>query len=630
MKSPLSKLRGFTLSKRSSKENRDANCYAGEPLAEFDELKKAMQDIQDMRECYEELLSASAVTTNSAYEFSQALQDMATCLLEKTALNIDEESARLLRMLGKVQHELHKIFDHYRAHISQTITTPSESLLTELQNVEVLKSQCDEKRKVYDHIRTQSAKGKSKSGKAGALLAQQLKLTKEEYDDQATFLVCRLMSLKQGQSRSLLTQTARHHTAQLQLFRKGLASLEALEPHVKQIAEEQRIDHQLSELDEDDCGVSLDFTQINCDLDESASSENSMKISTEKIQEFRHSTSVVGSKSAPISPYACRTGDGIDKIQEIHLEASANKNVHTYALPTPVGGRSTRVTGGTNNSAIGMKLSGGGGAVNFQWNTSPLEQCNASAKSDTNLCNSENSISGPLMRQSNIVKGQSVSEESTTRTRARPMPLPSSVEKVPLLRSDGPVLSDVKRIKRHSHSGPLIGKSCSSKSVVCSSGPLPSLQVEPLSESGPVSRCPKSCTYASPKMSPSLSPSHLSPPRISELHELPRPPSDLGQPLKPTSSLAHSAPLVARRSQEPSTVKMPGKTISKPASPLPPPPPGLVTRSLSIPSFGQRGQSQQIRITEEVSSPPLKPIPFPTGNVTSLCAKAADLDKNPR
>eukprot|EP01018_Ginkgo_biloba_P022389 Gb_37556 [translate_table: standard] len=165
--------------------------------------------------------------------------------------------------------------------------------------------------------------------------------------------------------------------------------------------------------------------------------------STEKIKEFRHSTSVVGSKSTLILPYACACG-----------------------------------------------------AVNSQWHKSPLEQCNASAKSDTNLCNSENSISGPFMRQSYISKGQSVSEESTTRARARPMPLPCSVEKVPLLR----------------------------KSVVCSSGPLPSLQVEPSSKSGPISRCPKSCIYVSPKTSLSLSPHHLSPPRISELHELPRPP----------------------------------------------------------------------------------------------------------
>eukprot|EP01018_Ginkgo_biloba_P011643 Gb_37066 [translate_table: standard] len=223
-------------------------------------------------------------------------------------------------------------------------------------------------------------------------------------------------------------------------------------------------------------------------------------------------------------PIEAKTGDGIDKIQEIHLEASTNENLHTCALLILVGGRSTSVIGGVNNSAIDMKFLGAGGAVNSQWHTSPVEQCNASARSDTNLCNSENSISSPFMRQSYISKGQFVFEESTTRTRARPMPLPSSVEKVPLLRSDAPVVFESKRIRRHAHSSPLIGKSYSRKSVVCNSGPLPSLQVEPLSKLGPISHCPKSCIYVSPKTSLSLSPHHLSPPRISELHELPRPP----------------------------------------------------------------------------------------------------------
>lgn len=84
------------------------------------------------------------------------------------------------------------------------------------------------------------------------------------------------MSLKQGQSRYLLIQTTRHHTAQLQLFRKGLAVLEALNPHIKRIAEEQRIDHQLSELGDEsyESVASFDFTHSNCEYDESTSSSH--------------------------------------------------------------------------------------------------------------------------------------------------------------------------------------------------------------------------------------------------------------------------------------------------------------------------------------------------------------------
>eukprot|EP01018_Ginkgo_biloba_P016222 Gb_29775 [translate_table: standard] len=272
--------------------------------------------------------------------------------------------------------------------------------------------------------------------------------------------------------------------------RKGLASLEALEAHVKQIAE-QRIDHQLSELDEND-GQEMELTRF-------------------KRYTWKHQ----------------------------QMKACAN------TLPTPIGGRSTSVTGGVNNSAIDMKLSRASGVVNSQWHTSPLEQCNTSTKSDTNLCNSENSISSPLMRESYISKGQSISEESTTRTRAKPMPLPSSIEKVPQLKLYATVVHcDLYKWNLRLNQDVLV--------VVLNLVHL-FLQKSP----------------------PSFSPYHLSPPRISEFHELPRPPGDLGQPLKPTSSLAHSAPLIARRSQEPSTIKMPRLTISKPASPLPLPPPRL-------------------------------------------------------
>lgn len=61
----------------------------------------------------------------------------------------------------------------------------------------------------------QREKGRSKSGKSESFTAQQLQAAHEEYDEEATLLVFRLKSLKQGQSRSLLTQAARHHAAQV-------------------------------------------------------------------------------------------------------------------------------------------------------------------------------------------------------------------------------------------------------------------------------------------------------------------------------------------------------------------------------------------------------------------------------
>lgn len=128
----------------------------------------------------------------------------------------------------------------------------------------------------------QKDKGRSRGGRGDTFTSQQLQKVHDEFDDEATLCVFRLKSLKQGQSRSLLTQVARHHAAQvcyflslfsyynpyhqeninviyefflsciqLNFFRKGFKSLEALEPHVRQITEEQHIDYLVDE-DEDD------------------------------------------------------------------------------------------------------------------------------------------------------------------------------------------------------------------------------------------------------------------------------------------------------------------------------------------------------------------------------------------
>jgi HD-like signal output (HDOD) protein len=79
-------------------------------------------------------------------------------------------------------------------------------------------------------IAQQKEKGKSKSGKGENITLQHLHAAHAEYEEEATLCAFRLKSLKQGQSRSLLTQAARHHAAQVLLnFRpfsfKSLRSL---------------------------------------------------------------------------------------------------------------------------------------------------------------------------------------------------------------------------------------------------------------------------------------------------------------------------------------------------------------------------------------------------------------------
>jgi len=66
-------------------------------------------------------------------------------------------------------------------------------------------------------ITQQKEKGKSKSGKGENITSQHLQAAHAEYEEEATLCAFRLKSLKQGQSRSLLTQAARHHAAQVLL-----------------------------------------------------------------------------------------------------------------------------------------------------------------------------------------------------------------------------------------------------------------------------------------------------------------------------------------------------------------------------------------------------------------------------
>ena len=60
-----------------------------------------------------------------------------------------------------------------------------------------------------------SEKGKSKGGKGESFTSEQVQAAREDYDEVARLCVFRVESLKQGQCRSLLTQAARHHAAQV-------------------------------------------------------------------------------------------------------------------------------------------------------------------------------------------------------------------------------------------------------------------------------------------------------------------------------------------------------------------------------------------------------------------------------
>ncbi|KAK7267210.1 hypothetical protein RIF29_19875 [Crotalaria pallida] len=615
MKSSLSKLRRIALHKSVAKEKMEF-----QPTVKLDELAHASKDMQEMRNCYDSLLSAAAATENSAYEFSESLREMGTCLLEKTGLNDDDESGKILGMLGRVQLELHKLVDSYRSHIVVTITNPSESLLNELRTVEDMKRQCDEKRDVYEYmIAQQKEKGRSKSGKGESFTSQQLQAAHDEYEEEATLCAFRLKSLKQGQSRSLLTQAARHHAAQLNFFRKGVKSLEAAEPHVRLVTEQHHIDYQLSGLEEDfddggpndgendyeasDGGeLSFDYKSNKQGLDVVSTSPNSTEVEESSHSNVRAlitetaETSLdknlgdpkvssrdprerVSSYSAPI--IAEKKFDPAEKARQLLSSSSATKR-SAYALPTPVDIKETNIL---KTSSSAARATANGISHNL-WHSSPLDEKK----------NERDGVVGKLSEPT-IPRAQSVHKESSSDATSTQLPRPLA-EGISLPQVDVFNASDTKKMNRQAFSGPLTSKPMSLKSVLTGSSV------------GSIELPPKASTSASPPL--------VSSPRVSELHELPRPPAPGNQSSKSlkSSQIGHSAPLLFRNPERLATNKIPS-VLSSAASPLPAPP-LVVSRSFSIPSSSQRAMALHVakfldtpqvpeRI-EEAASPPLTSI----------------------
>ncbi|XP_038694514.1 uncharacterized protein At2g33490 [Tripterygium wilfordii] len=635
MKTSLRKLRGFALHKHGTLGDPSNDRTDIRTLAQLDELAQASQDMGDMRDCYDSLLSAAAATANSAYEFSESLREMGACLLEKTALNDDEESGKVLLMLGKKQFELQKLVDTYRSHIFQTITVPSESLLNELRTVEEMKRQCDEKRDVYEHmITTYKEKGRSKGGRGESFSAQQLQAAHEEYEEEATLFVFRLKSLKQGQSRSLLTQAARHHAAQLCFFKKALKSLEIVEPHVKSVTEQQHIDYHFSGLEDDDGDdgddveddddthdgeLSFDYSQHDHQQDDVSTSKNSMELDQEDItfpsvarletskdnlnRRYRRSFSYrgefrPGSLSAPL--FFENKSDPSEKMKQ--MRPSSTHKFNTYVLPTP-GNTESSYSTGTGNAVRRTLQASLSGRSNNLWHSSPL----VPKKYEEMLGNEKSS-------QFTLKSAHSVLRESNSNTASSQLP-PPLTDGLIISQLDPLAASDSKKAKRQAFSGPLMSKPW----------PKPVTVEHPQLFSGPLLRKPvPQKPSVSPKVSPSASPTRMSSPKISELHELPRPPSiPTSKSSRPIGLVGHSAPLMPRGQVLPRTNKF---VAPNAASPLPTPSQAM-TRSFSIPSSSSMGTTMQVPksvevlqtadMAEEIASPPLTPISLHVDQIQS-------------
>ncbi|CAN6575183.1 unnamed protein product [Malus baccata var. baccata] len=526
-----------------------------------------------------------------------------------------------------------------------------------------MKRQCDEKREVYDYmVAQQKEKGRSKRGKGDNFTLQQLQVAHDEYDEEATLCVFRLKSLKQGQAQSLLTQAARHHAAQLNFFRKGLKSLEVVEPHVRLVTEEHHIEYQFSGLEVDggddvgddvedngensydsneDGELSFNYISSKQGIDVTSASRNSMEvdevgllspkatrveyadINLDRNQWGLRTSSReprIGSYSAPI--FAEKKFDPAEKARQ--LQAPAARKSNTYVLPTPIdpkglsSSRTSSVVPGTGPSRRNQNL----------WHSSPLEEKDP----------------GVTLNASGT-KAQLVQKESNVNSTSTQLPPP--LEGLALPQIDTLNASDTKKIKRYAFSGPIPSKSSSSKPVLHASGPIASTELPQL-VSGTLSRLPNPQPSSSPKVSPCASPPRVSSPKISELHELPRPPgsssakstnpsSSAAKPTKSSGFVGHSAPLVSRNQEHSMPNKNPS-VASNAASPLPIPP-LIVPRSFSIPSSSQRAMASHVARhlespqvpgkAEQVASPPLTPISLsnlkPVSNVSEVASRSSPI-----
>jgi hypothetical protein len=243
---------------------------------------------------------------------------------------------------------------------------------------------------------------------------------------------------------------------------------------------------------------------------------------------------------------------------------------HSYKLPTPVGDKNPRPVGSHRSHHSQQFESKSRIAANL-WHSSPLTK--------------DFKPSGHVKMPSNT-EGASTFSQPTF---------------------------DYKKMKTESWSGPIPNKAGLSKPSSLNEHRSPVIHSRVISKSHGHSQQPSS---VSPKVSPKILPNPTISPKISELHELPRPPTNM-ESLKPSGLVGYSGPLVSKRqTQIPTPPARVSPATSQTASPLPQPP-STLTRSYSIPSNSQRIpiitvnrllESRQSREGSDISSPPLTPL----------------------
>lgn len=243
----------------------------------------------------------------------------------------------------------------------------------------------------------------------------------------------------------------------------------------------------------------------------------------------------------------------------------STRKFHSYVLPTPVGDRNPESNPGTapcgerNDSSPPL------------WNSSPLE-----AKRPVKDFR-ERELSSPTTFKNSVLRGSNIN--------SGPISMPSYFsEKLSMPQINKKTAYDTNNFRRQAFSGPLTSKHFSSKPIVSTPDYRSSVEFPPAGSSAsqlvfkPQSSPPHKETHRT-------SPPPVSYPKISELHELPRPPVGSEKPTGPSTLIGYSGPLVSRSKVFNARSNVPSDVSYKTSLPVP-----LVhiSRSFSIPSNSQR------------------------------------------
>ncbi|KAL3347620.1 hypothetical protein AABB24_021341 [Solanum stoloniferum] len=475
-------------------------------------------------------------------------------------------------------------------------------------------------------------KGRIKGTKGEHISSHQLQVAYDDYDEGANVFVFRMKSLRRGQSRNLLTQASRHHAAQLSFFKKALKSLEEIEPHVKLVTDLHHIDYHFRGLEEDD-GVNADNEDENSSVDDSDDGSESLddgELSFDYGQNDQVYTSTHSMELDKVDvavPEVASKGASKENLSKSHggnsfsffrdvnstksapllsgrkpdpaegaarMTSSLSNKFQPYVLPTPVEAKIPESVK-SHNIDPQTKRTGQTTSVVQKWHSSPLDQF----KYEKLVAGDK--FSGPI-----TVNTQSVPTESKNNASTGWLPPPLSEG----LSSGQRDLFNAKKVKRQAFSGPLTAKPWPKKPIVSSGSPIASSGY-PLHFSLPFLHTSTPEPSSTPKLSSRTS--LMSSPKISELHELPRPPAKVTstRPLRPVT---RSGPLVSKVQALSPTNKA---AVSAAASTLPTPP--ALPRSYSIPSRGQIETSLHVSKPPEdmASSPPLTPIALVKDHHTS-------------